>query len=67
MLLKYGPSVIEKTESTLNIPHSLELVEHIWGPRGGVLSDLSQTRGYIIDSIHEYYDCHDVEEVINWL
>lgn len=63
ILNQHGSSVLHKTESILDMPHSLELIEHIWGPRAGVLSELSTTKAFIVDSIREYFDCHDVNEV----
>ena len=63
ILTQHSSSVLHKTESLLNLPHSLELIEHIWGPRGGVLDELEPIKKFIADSIREYFDCHDVEEV----
>lgn len=63
VLTQNGPEVLKKTESILNMPHSLEMIEHIWGPRAGVLSELTATRSFIIDTIREYYDSHDMDEV----
>lgn len=59
-------SVKHKTEAILDLPHSLEMIEHIWGPRAGVLSELSTTRSFILDTIREYFDCHDINEVCKW-
>lgn len=63
LLNQYSPVVLRKAESILNLSHSLELIEHIWGPRAGVLSDLTTIKKFIRDSIQEYFDCHDVNEV----
>lgn len=63
VLTQNGPEVLKKTESILNMPHSLEMIEHIWGPRAGVLGELTATRSFIIDTIREFYDSHDMNEV----
>ena len=31
VLVEYDRSILQKTEDLLNVPHSLEMMEHIWG------------------------------------
>lgn len=63
VLVEYDRSILQKTEDLLNVPHSLEMMEHIWGAGVASLEELSVTRNLFLDAIREYYGSHDVEEV----
>ena len=63
IMLEHGADIIRETWEILNVPHSLELTEHIWGAGAASLEELSVTRNLLLDAINEYYNSHDVEEV----
>ena len=62
IMLEHGADIIRETGEILNVPHSLELTEHIWGAGAASLEELSVTRN-LLDATNEYYNSHDVEEV----
>ena len=63
IMLEHGADIIHETGEILNVPHSLELTEHIWRAGAASLEELSVTRNLLLDAINEYYNSHDVEEV----
>ena len=63
ILKEYGADVLSETENLLNVPHSMELMEHVWGAGIAALEDIQVTRKLVIEAIMEYYDSHDVDEV----
>ena len=63
IMLEHGADIIRETGESLNVPHSLELTEHIWRAGAASLEELSVTRNLLLDAINEYYNSHDVEEV----
>ena len=60
---KYGSDVLQETENLLNQPHSIELMEHVWGAAVATLEDIQVTKSHIRDAIEEYYASLDMEEV----
>ena len=62
-LKRYGAEVLRGAEDLLNIPHSLELLEHVWGAGAASLDELNVMKQLVRDAISEYYSCHDIEEV----
>ena len=60
---KYGSDVLQETENLLNQPHSIELMEHVWGAAIATLEDIQVTKSHIRDAIEEYYSSLDMEEV----
>ena len=60
---KYGSDVLQETENLLNQPHSIELMEHVWGAAVATLEDIQVTKSHIRDAIEEYYSSLDMEEV----
>ena len=63
VMREHGSDILHATEEILNVPHSLELTEHVWGAGAAALEELSVTRNLLLDAIKEYYNSHDVEEV----
>ena len=60
---KYGSDVLQEAENLLNQPHSIELMEHVWGAAIATLEDIQVTKSHIRDAIEEYYSSLDMEEV----
>lgn len=63
ILKEYGAEVLALTETLLNMPHSFELMEHVWGARIAALEDIQMTKQLLVDAIAEFYDSHDLDEV----
>lgn len=59
----YGEDVLVGAEDLLNQPHSIELMEHVWGAAAASLDDVQITKSLIRDAVEEYFVSHDVQEV----
>lgn len=63
ILQEHGAEVLAQTEALLNMPHSFELMERVWGAGAAALEDIQVTKKLLVDAIAEFYDSHDVDEV----
>ena len=63
LLKRFGADVLRGAEDLLNVPHSLELLEHVWGAGAASLEELHVMKQLVRDAITEYYSCHDIDEV----
>lgn len=63
ILKRFGADVLRGAEDLLNVPHSLELLEHVWGAGAASLDELNVMKQLVRDAITEYFSCHDIDEV----
>ena len=63
ILKRFGADVLRGAEDLLNVPHSLELLEHVWGAGAASLDELNVMKQLVRDAITEYFSCQDIDEV----
>ena len=64
ILKRFGADVLRGAEDLLNVPHSLELLEHVWGAGAASLDELNVMKQLVRDAITEYFSCHDIDECL---